>query len=131
MNRILGRYSEEVYALMRFVLGLMFLFHGSQKLFGYPGDRAPVELLSVPGLGGVIEFFGGLMIALGFFAGWAAFIASGTMAVAYFMRHFDQGFLPIVNKGELAVVYCFAFLYIATKGSGKYSIDQLRTRSRD
>lgn len=112
---------------MRFMLGLMFFFHGAQKLFGYPGDRPPVELLSLAGLAGVIEFFGGLMIAFGFLAGWAAFISSGTMAVAYFIGHAGQGFLPVVNQGELAVVYCFAFLYMATKGSGKYSIDQFRT----
>ena len=72
---------------------------------------------------GIIEFGGGLLIALGLFASWAAFIASGQMAVAYFMVHAKGGFWPIINKGELAVVYCFLFLYIAARGSGPYSVD--------
>lgn len=106
----------------------MFLFHGTQKLFGYPGDRSPAELLSLAGLAGVIETAGGLMIALGLLAAPAAFLASGTMAVAYFLRHAPDGFLPIVNRGELAILYCFGFLLIAAMGSGRYSLDALRRK---
>jgi putative oxidoreductase len=125
MERFLARYEEPLYALFRFMFGLAFLFHGTQKLFGWPGDARAAELLSLRGLAGVIEVFGGAMIALGLWAGWAAFIASGTMAVAYFMRHAPQDFMPIVNRGELAVLYCFAFLYISARGSGRYSLERL------
>jgi putative oxidoreductase len=78
---------------------------------------------SFPGFGGVIELVAGPLIAIGLLAGWAAFVASGEMAVAYFMVHFPQSFWPIVNKGELAVVYCFVFLYIASRGAGIWSVD--------
>ena len=128
MTPIPEKYSELTYALFRFMAGALFVFHGTQKLFGWPGDREPAKLMSLSGLAGVIELVGGLMIALGIGAAWAAFIASGTMAVAYFMSHADRGFLPIINKGELAVLYCFAFLFIATRGSGRYSVDHATRR---
>lgn len=122
MERYLGRYSEAIYCLMRLVVGLTFAQHGAQKLFGaLGGQKMPLDGLM--GVAGVIEFFGGLLIAIGLAAGWAAFIASGQMAVAYFMAHAKGGFWPIVNRGELAVAYCFVFLYIASKGSGRYSLD--------
>lgn len=124
MTPLLHRLSGHTYALLRIFAGLMFMFHGTQKLFGWPGGKAG-PLMSLRGLAGVIETFGGAMIALGFFASIAAFIASGTMAVAYFMRHAGDGFFPIINKGELAVLYCFVFLYIAAAGSGIWSIDAL------
>jgi putative oxidoreductase len=122
MERYLGRYSEAIYCLMRLMVGLAFAQHGAQKLFGLLGGTK-VPLASMPGAAGIIEFFGGLLIAIGLFAGWAAFIASGEMAVAYFMVHAGGGFWPIINKGELAVVYCFVFLYIASRGSGRYSVE--------
>jgi putative oxidoreductase len=122
MERYLGRYSEAIYCLMRLVVGLTFAQHGAQKLFGALGGQK-VPLDGLMGLAGVIEFFGGLLIAIGLAAGWAAFIASGQMAVAYFMQHAKGGFWPIVNRGELAVVYCFVFLYIASRGSGRYSLE--------
>lgn len=128
MTPIPEKYSELTYALFRFMAGALFVFHGTQKLLGWPGDREPAKLMSLSGLAGVIELVGGLMIALGIGAAWAAFIASGTMAVAYFMSHADRGFLPIINKGELAVLYCFAFLFIATRGSGRYSVDHATRR---
>ena len=122
MERWLGRYSETIYCAMRFMLGLAYACHGAQKLFGAFGAQAatdkPLMLLA-----GVIEFFGGLLIALGLKAGYAGFIASGQMAAGYFMAHFPGGFWPILNKGELAMVYCFVFLYIAAKGSGAISLD--------
>ena len=129
MERWLGRYSEVAYALLRLVAGLMFAVHGSQKLLGIPpGPHGKVPLASLMGVAGVIELVGGLMIALGFFAGFAAFIASGEMAVAYFKAHAPQGPWPILNEGELAVLYCFVFLYIATRGSGRYALDASFTR---
>lgn len=128
MDRWLGRYSDVVYALMRFVVGAAFSCHGAQKLFGVFGARSAVgDPLMLTA--GVIEFFGGLMIALGLQTGFAAFLSSGLMAVAYFMAHAPRGFLPIVNKGELAVAYCFLFLYMASRGSGRYSLDRVLRKS--
>jgi len=124
MERWLGRYSEIAYALLRVVAGLNFATHGTQKLFEYPpGGHGPVPIASLMGVAAVIEIVGGLMIALGFFASFAAFIASGEMAVAYFKAHAPEGFWPVANQGEVAVLYCFLFLYIATRGSGRYSLD--------
>jgi putative oxidoreductase len=129
MERLLRGVAPYLYALMRIVVGLLFACHGAQKLFGVlggfggqPGMAAP--LLSPMGLAGLIEFVGGLLIAFGLLASYAAFIASGEMAVAYFMQHFPRGFWPIQNGGELAVLYCFVFLFIATKGSGRWSLYQ-------
>jgi putative oxidoreductase len=122
MQRFLGRYSEIAYTLLRVVAGLMFAVHGAQKLFGFlDGRQMPVG--SLFWVGGVIELVGGLLIAIGLFTSWAAFIASGEMAVAYFMVHAKDGFWPIQNKGELAVLYCFVFLYMAARGGGRYSVD--------
>ena len=122
MDRFLGRHAERIYTLLRVVAGLLFACHGAQKLFGALGGTAmtsnPMMLAA-----GIIEFGGGLLIALGFLTSWAAFLASGQMAAAYFMVHAKGGFWPIINKGELAVVYCFLFLYIAARGAGPYSVD--------
>ena len=125
MNQSLGRYAPNLYALMRIVLGVLFACHGAQKLFGVLGEE-PVALFSLRGLAGIIEFVGGLLIAVGFLTSYAAFIASGEMAVAYFMVHAPRGFWPIQNDGELAVMYCFIFLYIASRGAGVWSIDNAR-----
>jgi putative oxidoreductase len=127
MDRWLGRHAERLYALLRIVAGLLFACHGAQKLFGALGGTAmtsnPMMLVA-----GIIELGGGLLIAAGLFASWAAFLASGQMAVAYFMVHAKGGFWPIINKGELAVVYCFLFLYIAARGAGPYSVDGMMRR---
>jgi len=118
-----GRYSEILYSLMRFVLGLLFACHGAQKLFGALGGKVmtgnPLMLTA-----GIIEFVGGLLIAVGLFTRVAAFLASGEMAVAYFKAHAPRGFWPMLNEGELAVVYCFVFLFIAAYGAGLYSLDR-------
>jgi putative oxidoreductase len=125
----LEKFKPQIYAVVRIVIGLMFAQHGAQKLFGLLGGfgegGGTAPLLSLMGLAGVIEFFGGFMIALGLAAGWAAFICSGLMAAAYFMAHFPQGFIPIQNGGELAVVYCFIFLYMASRGAGIWSLDSI------
>src|SRR5215471_11569749 len=125
MERFLGKYSAHFYALLRFVAGAMFAMHGSQKLFGVPGNKPTQPIASLLGVAGVVEFVAGVMIAIGLLAGFAAFIASGEMAYAFFHAHFPQGFLPIMNGGEPAVVYCFLFLYIASYGSGIWSVDSI------
>ena len=130
MERFLGQYSPYLYAVMRIVAGFLFACHGAQKLFGVlgglgePGASAP--LFSMMGLAGVIEVVGGLLIMVGFLTGYAAFIASGQMAGAYFMAHFPRGLWPIENNGELAVLYCFVFLYLASRGAGMWSVDGAR-----
>jgi len=118
--------AEPAYAALRIVSGLMFSFHGMQKLFGVLTDHQP-QVASQLWFGGIIELVCGLAIAAGFFTSWAALLASGTMAVAYLQFHwkfaFGARFFPIVNQGELAVVYCFLFLYIACTGGRKWSLD--------
>ncbi|HEX7184262.1 MAG TPA: DoxX family protein [Thermoanaerobaculia bacterium] len=124
----LGRFTEPIYALFRIIFGLLFASHGAQKLFGmFGGQKAGAPLYVAAGW---IEFLGGLLIAVGLFGSIAAFIASGEMAVAYFMAHAKDGFWPLVNQGETAVLYCFAFLYIAARGSGLWSLDGLMRRKR-
>jgi putative oxidoreductase len=125
MERLLGTYAPYLYALMRIVFGVLFACHGAQKLFGVLGGT-PVALVSLRGLAGIIEFVGGLLIAVGFLTSYAAFIASGEMAAAYFLAHVPRGFWPIQNNGELAVMYCFFFLYIASRGVGAWGIDTAR-----
>ena len=130
MDRWLGRYSEWAYALMRIVVGLLFMCHGGQKLFGMFRELGDVPSSPLIIAAGLIELIGGGLVAIGLFAGYAAFIASGQMAVAYFRFHAPDGFWPILNGGELAVLYCFVFLYIALKGSGRLSVDALIERWR-
>jgi len=108
---------------MRIVVGLLFACHGAQKLFGMFGGKGGAQGLMM--VGGAIELVGGLLIALGLLTRPAAFLSSGMMAVAYFMAHASGGLLPIVNKGELAVIYCFVFLYIFFRGGGVWSLDSM------
>jgi putative oxidoreductase len=131
MERFLGRFEPYFYALLRIVSGFLFALHGSQKLLGFPASgKPPMPLSAFMTFGGVLELVLGLMIMLGLFAGFAAFIASGEMAVAYFMYHQPNGALPIQNGGEAAVLYCFIFLYIASRGAGVWSIDALLNRGK-
>jgi putative oxidoreductase len=123
MRSPLTRFSAYFYALLRIVSGLMFALHGTQKIFGWPGGGNHVSYFSLMGAAGLIELVAGFMIALGFRTGLAAFIASGEMAFAYFMRHAPRGTYPTLNAGEPAVLYCFLFLYIAAAGSGILSAD--------
>ncbi len=125
MNTLLDRLVAPVYALSRIVLGLLFAVHGAQKvlgLFGGTKSGGAAEMFSQFWVGGVIELAGGLLIAIGLFTRWAAFVASGTMAVAYFQFHQPNGLLPHQNHGELAVVYCFVLLIFATRGDGIWSV---------
>src|SRR5690349_17524141 len=128
MEKWLGRYSSFFYALLRIVVGLLFACHGAQKLFGAFGGQKQTTTLFI--VAGAIELVGGALIAIGLLTGYAAFISSGEMAVAYFMQHSPKGFLPISNGGEPAVLYCVIFLYIASVGSGILSVDALVGRSR-
>jgi len=123
MERWLGAWREHCYALLRVVTGLLFFCHGVQKLFGFPGGRA-VAGTSLLQTAGIIELVAGALIALGLWTSYAAFLASGEMAVAYFTAHAPGGFWPILNRGELAVVYCLLFLYIASRGAGPLSVEE-------
>ena len=124
------RFNDHTYALMRIVAGLLFLAHGTQKLFEFPAAMQ-TEATIVTYVAGSIELIGGLLITLGLFGRWAAFVCSGQMAVAYwlfhgtnlFLPHGSNVFFPLLNQGELAVLYCFVFLAIAARGSGIWSID--------
>jgi putative oxidoreductase len=124
MERFLGRYSSYIYALLRIVVGLLLLMHGTQKLFGWPlpmGGPSNTLFTAV----GTFEIVAGIMILVGFFTSIFAFIASGMLAVGYFMVHQRSGTWPIQNGGDLAVVFCFLFLYIASRGSGPWSVDSV------
>jgi putative oxidoreductase len=123
----LSEISNEVYALLRIVVGALFLFHGVQKLFGFLAEWQP-EFGSQLWMGGIIELVAGSLLVIGFQVRLAAFLASGMMAVAYFQFHwkfqFGPEFFPAINEGETAVLYCFVFLYIATRGAVKWGIDK-------
>jgi putative oxidoreductase len=131
----MARFENATLALLRVMAGLMFMQHGAQKLFGVlggwrgePGATAP--LLSQAGLAGVLEVFGGLLIVLGLFTRPVAFILSGMMAVAYFQSHVPNGFWPLLNRGELAALYCFVFFFLSARGAGPYSVDAMLEHRR-
>lgn len=122
MTRFLGKYADVFYAFLRIVAGWCFMLHGAQKIFGVlGGQKATAPLMQVAG---VIELVGGFLILIGLFASWAAFLASGQMAVAYWMQHADGStfLFPLQNGGEAAVLFCFIFLYIAARGAGRLSV---------
>jgi putative oxidoreductase len=126
-------WAPRLLSVLRIMAGLLFLEHGTSKLLGFPPMSAspgapPFELFSMVGFSGVLELVGGVLLAVGLFTRVTAFILSGEMAVAYFMVHLPNGFLPMINKGEIAVLYCFVFLYFSVAGGGPWSLDQLRRR---
>ncbi len=116
-------YNDIAHGLMRIVVGFLFMTHGGQKLFAWFGADAPRELFSPHGVAGVLEFFGGGLVMLGVFTGPIAFVLAGEMAVAYFWRHVPRGFWPWGNGGELAALYSFVFLFLATAGGGRFRLD--------
>ena len=130
LDPICSKWSPRLLSVLRIVAAMLFMQHGAQKLFGLPADPAkvPVELFSLMGLAGVLEFFAGLLLLIGLFTRPVAFLVSGQMAVAYFMAHAPKGFWPILNRGELAALYCFLFLYLCTTGGGPWSLDRLRRK---
>ncbi len=121
----LGRYSPFAYAVLRTIAGLLFACHGGQKILGFPPVAKAMQLDALGMAGGYIELICGFLIALGLLTRPAAFLASGMMAVAYFMVHAKGGFFPRINGGEPAVVYCFLFLYMFFRGSGPFALDNL------
>jgi putative oxidoreductase len=123
-----GKLQSYAQALLRIAAGFTFSLHGFQKLFGFfggIGHGARAHFFSLMWAAGVLECFGGLLILLGLFTRPVAFLLCGEMAVAYFKQHFPHGFWPISNGGELAVVYCFIFLYLTTAGAGPVSLDSI------
>ncbi|MGZ5492395.1 MAG: DoxX family protein [Thermoanaerobaculia bacterium] len=124
MKPILARFAESTHALLRIMSGAMFMIHGTQKVLGMPASEHRPPLASMGGVGGLLELICGTLILIGLFTSIAAFIASGEMAVAFFYSHAPHGLIPNLNKGELAVLYCFVFLYLASAGGGAWSLDR-------
>ncbi len=126
MAHFMAGYTAQTYALLRIVAGFLFLWHGTQKLFSFPVDAmAGIPAFITYGAGG-IELVGGVLVMIGLMTRWAAFICSGTMAVAYWMAHGLNALFPIQNGGELAALYCFIFLFISANGAGIWSVDGSR-----
>jgi putative oxidoreductase len=120
-------YEPQFRSILRIVTGLLFLQHGTQKFFSFPDASKPAaDLASVMGLAGAIEFIGGILFIIGLFTRPVAFICAGFAAVAYWWRHAPESFYPIMNMGELAVLYCFVFLYFVAAGPGPWSVDAKR-----
>lgn len=130
----MASWQSRMLSVFRIVSALLFMQHGSQKLLVYPVSEPggePVALLSIMGLAGFLELVGGAFLAVGLFTRPVAFLLAGEMAVAYFWRHAPAGFWPVLNRGELAALYCFAFLYICFAGPGTWSLDgMLRGKRR-
>ncbi len=124
------RWAPIILSVLRIVTAFLFMQHGGQKLFGFPApSHMALPLFSLMGVAGILEFFGGLLLLIGLFSRPVAFLLSGEMAVAYFMAHAPQGFWPLMNKGELAIIYCFIFFYLFVAGGGSWSIDRLWRRN--
>lgn len=127
----LTSWAPRALAVLRIMTALLFIEHGTMKLFGFPAGDSPmtVQLFSLMGFAGVLEFFGGLLILLGLFTRPVAFVLSGQMAAAYFMGHVPNGFYPALNGGDAAILFCFVFLYLVFAGPGAWSLDAMRGRS--
>jgi len=125
MNSFLNGWSPRVLSILRIITGFLMLWHGSQKLFAFPPPEKAGEASALMTFAGILEFGGGILILIGLFTRPVAFVLSGLMAVAYFMAHASGGFLPVVNRGELAVLYCFVFFYLFFAGGGPWSLDRL------
>jgi putative oxidoreductase len=122
----LDKWAPHALALLRIVAALLFIAHGTGKLLGFPDLGFQPGLFSLFGLAGVIEIAGGILLILGLFTRPVAFILSGEMAVAYFMAHAPNGFFPVLNQGESAVLFCFIFLFLVFAGAGAWSLDGKR-----
>jgi len=127
-NSLQSSWAPRLLSILRIVSSFLFMQHGAQKLFGFPGGGAPanLNLLSQVGAAGILETFGGALLAVGFLTRPVAFILSGEMATAYFQVHAPMGFWTILNRGELAALYCFLFLYFSVAGGGPWSVDAMR-----
>jgi putative oxidoreductase len=130
MAPFMRSYEGQTYALFRIVIGFLFLWHGMQKLFGFPDAMPPGVPAFIIWTAGPIELVGGTLVMIGLWTRWAAFLASGLMAFAYWMGHGTKALLPVLNGGELAVLYCFAFLFISARGPGPWSVEGAGAGSR-
>jgi putative oxidoreductase len=125
MNDFWTSWQPKILSLLRFIAGFLMLWHGSQKLFNFPASERGGADSAFMIFAGILEFGGGILIAIGLFTRWSAFLLSGTMAVAYWLAHGTQAFLPIQNKGELAALYCFVYFFLFFAGGGEWSLDNL------
>ena len=126
MRPIPPSWEPHLRSILRIVVAFLFVAHGTQKLFGFPGSRTPVAVMSLLGVASLLETLGGALVFLGLFTRPITFLLAGEMAVAYFIGHAPNGFWPLVNRGEPAVLFCFVFLYLAAAGPGPWSLDALR-----
>ncbi len=126
----LTTWRPRVLSVLRIMSALIFMAHGTQKILGFPASERPApDILSLSGIAGVLELFGGALLVLGLFTRPVAFVLSGLMAFAYFIAHAPKSFFPILNGGDAAILYCFVFLYLVFAGGGPWSIDALRAKS--
>ena len=131
-STLFARWAPQLLSILRIVAAFLFMAHGGQKLFNFPPSANPAgELPPLILMAGVLEFFGGLVLLLGLFTRAVAFVLAGQMAVAYFTAHAPGGFWPLLNKGELAVLFCFVFLYFSSAGGGAWSLDRLWRRTEE
>lgn len=120
-------YTEQILSLLRFMSGLLLLQHGTAKYLNFPtGPMNNASPMTMGGFAGILELVGGVLLIIGLFTRWTAFILSGMCAVAYFWAHAGRGFFPLLNGGELAVLYAFVFLFLAAAGGGAWSVDKVR-----
>ena len=126
----LTNWRPRVLSVLRIMSALIFMAHGTQKILGFPAsDRPAPDILSLSGIAGVLELFGGALLVLGLFTRPVAFLLSGLMAFAYFIAHAPRSFFPILNGGDAAILYCFVFIYLVFAGGGPWSLDALRAKS--
>ena len=129
MNSVIVKAQPVLLSVLRIVTGFLFIEHGTQKWLLFPGGTTRATVENLGGIAGIFELVGGTLIIVGLFTRPVAFVLSGVMAFAYFIAHAPQGFWPILNKGELAVLYCFVFLYLAAAGAGPLSLDRIMRRA--
>ncbi len=126
MEEFCAKWQSHFLSVLRIMIGLLFLEHGTSKYLGFPHVEKVPDALSMPGISGVFELIGGALIVLGLFTRPVAFVLSGNMAVAYFLAHAPRAFFPVLNGGDAAILYCFVFLYLFFAGPGPWSIDAIR-----
>lgn len=132
MKAHLASWTPQLLSVLRFITGFLFIAHGTQKWFGFPApSHQPFDLTSQIGVAAVLEVVGGALMIIGLFTRPVAFVLSGLCAFAYFLAHAPQGFWPLVNRGELAALYSFLFLYFAAAGGGPWSVDRLIRGNRE
>jgi putative oxidoreductase len=129
MSSFLARTSPILLSVLRIVTGLLFIEHGTQKWLLFPGGTTRATVENLGGIAGLFELVGGALIIVGLFTRPVAFVLSGVMAFAYFIGHAPQGFWPLLNRGELAALYCFVFLYMAAAGGGPWSLDRMMRKA--